>query len=397
MLICYVSSLPLPISGVVVDGVRKDELSASKHQKTNEQLSIDAFNTRSCGISDPNADEHEFVNMAREGQFPWLVSFQIKIMSGANYTKQLEVAQKREPETEAEGGRQRKMEDLHFCSGSFISDKWILSAAHCFVGETLENYLKNDKLKVVAGSHKVSSRTSLNKNISIERIYYHSQFDKSIPVGYDIALVELSDRVEFSNKRQQNEFGEQRGPFMNAICLPKRDNKYKFNESARIAGWGLSRAEDVHTMPSKLLTTDILLAKREECAAEYAKRLHADRILKQDDFLCASYKTTRDSCQSDSGGPLMQYVNKKAVAIGIVSYGIACATKGVPGLYTKTSAYINWVKDITKNGPDASVDFKMLESQRAKQARDERKAKEEAKETSSSTQNLDEFKFLDQR
>ena len=68
----------------------------------------------------------------------------------------------------------------------------------------------------------------------------------------------------------------------------------------------------------------------------------------------------------------MQYVNRKTVAIGIVSYGIGCATEGTPGLYTKTSAYIDWIKDITKNGPEASVNFKMLESEKVKVAREAR-------------------------
>lgn len=46
--------------------------------------------------------------------------------------------------------------------------------------------------------------------------------------------------------------------------------------------------------------------------------------------------------------------------IGIVSYGVGCATKGVPGLYTRVSAYVDWIEDITKNEGKASVPFKLL-------------------------------------
>lgn len=88
---------------VVVDGKRKGP-SALENQAHEGEM-IDGYNTKTCGIADPDMQHSEFVNSAREGQFPWLVSFQIKRQDGNR---------------------------AHFCMGSFISDKWILSAAHCF-------------------------------------------------------------------------------------------------------------------------------------------------------------------------------------------------------------------------------------------------------------------------
>lgn len=91
------------VDAVVVDGKRKGP-SALRNQSDAEDM-IDGYNTRTCGISDPDNTKSDYVNNAREGQFPWLVSFQIE---------------KEESKT------------VHFCMGSFISDKWILTAAHCW-------------------------------------------------------------------------------------------------------------------------------------------------------------------------------------------------------------------------------------------------------------------------
>lgn len=100
---------------VIVDGDKKEEISPLKHQKHDVKSFIDSYNVKTCGISDPNFEEREFVNMARAGQFPWIVSFQIKL-------SEVKMAH-------------RSYDDLHFCSGTFISNKWILSAAHCFASE----------------------------------------------------------------------------------------------------------------------------------------------------------------------------------------------------------------------------------------------------------------------
>lgn len=50
------------------------------------------------------------------------------------------------------------------------------------------------------------------------------------------------------------------------------------------------------------------------------------------------------------------------MCVGIVSYGLGCATKGTPGVYTRTSSYLPWIKDITKNKDKAKVQFVMLEA-----------------------------------
>lgn len=92
------------VYGIIVDGRRDGPHAISNQQKEGEL--IDSYNVKTCGLSDPDVEKNEFVNNAFPGSFPWLVSFKVR--------------------------RQQDEKYAPFCMGSFISDKWILSAAHCF-------------------------------------------------------------------------------------------------------------------------------------------------------------------------------------------------------------------------------------------------------------------------
>lgn len=63
---------------------------------------------------------------------------------------------------------------------------------------------------------------------------------------------------------------------------------------------------------------------------------------------------------------MLEYADGKAVAVGIVSYGLGCATKGAPGVYERVSSLMPWIKDITKNKDKATVQHIMLSPGKSK-------------------------------
>jgi len=62
-----------------------------------------------------------------------------------------------------------------------------------------------------------------------------------------------------------------------------------------------------------------------------------------------------DSCQGDSGGPLYQWYDtgkgeRKAYLIGVVSRGTGCANHNSPGIFTRITKHLKWIKKTTKSG-----------------------------------------------
>merc|ERR1711872_1149304 len=76
--------------------------------------------------------------------------------------------------------------------------------------------------------------------------------------------------------------------------------------------------------------------------------------------VCAGGEQGKDSCKGDSGGPLViNKFNKRGgpkrllpdsfdsawYLYGVVSFGATRCGNGSPGLYTRVSRYIDWIKE----------------------------------------------------
>ncbi len=58
-----------------------------------------------------------------------------------------------------------------------------------------------------------------------------------------------------------------------------------------------------------------------------------------DQSICAG-KAGVDTCQGDSGGPMVRRdATGRWIQVGITSYGLGCARKGYPGVYTQVSKF----------------------------------------------------------
>lgn len=89
----------------------------------------------------------------------------------------------------------------------------------------------------------------------------------------------------------------------------------------------------------------------EECREMYLKSGYKKNI--PPTALCAGYpEGGKDSCEGDSGGPLMVRQDTTWVLAGIVSNGIKCAEPNLPGVYARVSEYLPWIDSVINKPPE---------------------------------------------
>jgi secreted trypsin-like serine protease len=207
----------------------------------------------------------------------------------------------------------------YLCGGSIIDGKWVLTAAHCFDPST-----QPSDVSVKSGQTNIVSTGEWKK---IERIVRHEGYDPNTKEN-DIALVKLVD-----------------APVGQAIPLAEEDIVIPDQNALEVTGWGKT---ETGALSPTLCETTVPYVTNIQCNTQesYNGAIGSG-------MLCAGYRGGgTDACGGDSGGPLVRYSqNGSSILVGVVSWGRGCAEAGKYGVYTRVSAYRDWIASaIAANG-----------------------------------------------
>lgn len=204
----------------------------------------------------------------------------------------------------------------HKCGAALLTKEWALTAAHCLINVPEENILVK-----YGGLDFASYKDKFYE--SRVRSFLHPKFSLRTQ-KFDVALLKLLTPAEY----QFNVL---------PICLPDRGTVFDYDHSI-VAGWGKLAEKGFAT--SKLQYVEIPIINNTECQTIYKKiNKHIDK-----DLMCAGYPIgLKDSCEGDSGGPMMVFKRGRWVAAGVVSWGVGCARPNQPGVSTRITEFLDWI------------------------------------------------------
>ena len=231
----------------------------------------------------------------------------------------------------------------HRCTAMLIAPEYALTAAHCVDGVTYAPIFS-----IKAGTNYLNDTSAIVQQRQILDIYVHPKYEMLTHI-YDIAVLRFSALTISSNST------------IGFACLPTSNtDPFPIGSDVIAAGWGKTSESSTSSVSDYLrqVTLQILSPTSDDCKRAPIKNstlqicagvigggkgmIFFRNFLRL--YCICSILYFIDTCNGDSGGPLMSYMNNRWIVAGLTSSGIGCARAGYPGIYTRVSSLISFIE-----------------------------------------------------
>lgn len=228
------------------------------------------------------------------------------------------------------------------CGGTVISERWILSAAHCFNDSgSSSSYspVTADKIDVISGTADLTDVRYLHRN-SVNKLITHSSYSQTEHI-YDVALLELTNAIPKPAQSIK---------LMDEAAQIDADYEFSQGETNNLLASGWGRTSSDRTTSTNVLQRVVLNGIDDKTCAENWNK--PDILTNSALYVCAN-AIDEGACNGDSGGPLVWQNPSRASdsdkgyrLAGIANFvsGKQCANNQLPDVFAQVSTLIPWIK-----------------------------------------------------
>lgn len=201
------------------------------------------------------------------------------------------------------------------CTGSILTRLHVLTVSHC-------TYM-NGNVPISIQASYGSPIQYQGYMVSVEKVLRHPGFVQQTYAN-DISLLKVDKPFVLSE-------------LVNPICVSLSPVDV-LRKRVRVAGWGHLE----HRGPPQLYLryTNVTALPNQKCVEVFGKFGYNSTIM-----FCA-HETIQNTCEGDSGGPaVVRADDGRFLVVGLVSYGIGCTNRSIPGVYTRLDAFVTWLTE----------------------------------------------------
>lgn len=231
----------------------------------------------------------------------------------------------------------------YICSGTLIDAQWVVSAAHCFNQQAIDQQPITSYSVAVGTVDLGQLNNPATQIIRVSQKIIYPGYDVNLNLDNDIALLKLAQPVNLQACGMRCR--------TIAWLRPEQASQYTaLGSLAQIAGWGETVVTDSTGHSETLYPSRLQVGQLSIVNCGTSRYLYNNQSWPvTNNMMCASgidQQNPADTCVGDSGsGLVVNIAAGQPLLAGITSWGEdkPCGERRLPGVYTRVANYASWI------------------------------------------------------